>query len=90
MKTTSIFSVQWFNSIIEKINELEQDWKNNIVQFSQSLLMEEHEVTTLLQISKSTLRRYQIKKYFRVYQIGKRNLYLQHDIIRGILTDLVK
>ncbi|MDM1551197.1 hypothetical protein [Empedobacter falsenii] len=48
MKTTSIFSVQWFNSIIEKINELEQDWKNNIVQFSQSLLMEEHEVITLL------------------------------------------
>lgn len=90
MKTESIFSVQWFNSIIEKINTLEQDWKDNIIQFNKSLLMEEHEVTTLLQISKSTLRRYRLKKYFKVYQIGKRNLYLQHDIIRGILRHLVK
>ncbi len=90
MKTDSIFSVQWFNSIIQKINDLEQDWKNNIVEFSNSILMEEHEVSSLLQISKSTLRRYRLKNYFTVYQIGKRNFYLRHDIIRGILTHLVK
>ncbi|MFV0165461.1 DNA-binding protein [Empedobacter sp. UBA5637] len=90
MNDKTIFSVQWFNSIIKKIDKLEQDWKNNIIQFNDSILMEEHQVTTLLQISKSTLRRYRLKKYFNVYQIGKRNLYLQHDIIRGILTHLVK
>lgn len=90
MKEKSIFSVQWFNSVIQKINLLEENWKNNIIQFNQSILMNEHEVLQLLQISSTTLRRYCNKKYFNVYKIGKRNLYLQHDIIRGILTHLVK
>ena len=90
MSEKAIFSVQWFNSVIQKINLLEENWMNNIVVFNQSILMNEQEVLQLLQISSTTLRRYCNKKYFKVYKIGKRNHYLQHDIIRGILTHLVK
>jgi len=90
MSEKTIFSVHWFNSVIQKINQLEENWKNNIIQFNQSILMNEQEVLQLLQISSTTLRRYCNKQYFSVYKIGKRNHYLQHDIIRGILNHLMK
>lgn len=90
MKTSTIYSVQWFNQIIEQINELEHQWKNDWYAFHQSILVEEYKAAQLLQISIRTLRRYCKKNYFKVYRIGKRNFLLKHDLIRGILTHFVK
>lgn len=90
MEKNTIYSVQWFNSLNEKINQLEDNWKNNIQQFNKSILVEEHKVAQMLQISINTLKRYCKLNYFTVYRIGKRNFLLQHDIIRGILLHLAK
>lgn len=85
-----IYSVQWFNNLIEKINELENNWKNHIPTFNKSIFIEEYKVAQMLQISVVTLKRYCNKKYFKVYRIGKRNFLLQHDIVRGVLLHLAK
>ena len=85
-----IYSVQWFNSLVSKINELEHNWINNTPIFNQSIFVEEYKVAQMLQISIKTLKRYCQKNYFKVYRIGKRNFLLQHDIIRGVLLHLVK
>lgn len=86
----SIFTTQWFKEIENRINQLEKLWKEDIVQFHHSFIMEEIKAAQLLQVSLKTFRRYCNQQYFTVYRIGKRNFILQHDLIRGILTHFAK
>lgn len=88
MQEDGMYSVNWFNETVQRINQLENELKTNLSNFNDSLLMEEQEVLDLLKISTRTLSRYCKKKYFTRYKIGNRNVYFLHDILRGILQHL--
>lgn len=89
MKDLNIYSINWFKEIYKRIEQLENDLEHQLYHFIKTELITEQEVLDLLQISSRTLSRYCKKGYFKRYRIGNRNMYLLHDVIRGIITHLV-